>query len=199
MFKNKVVLTICLHFLSVEGDLKDVRRKILHVIILMGHFKLSPLLFFHGNWYHTIFFSLWLWREVKKRFGSNLLELGTFKWKCGDYICEPTKLWAQIRTYQLSSKICLPTNGLKTKCPYFALPLKTRDFSSSFFHPCTLCRCCCWHPVSTLLLCSSSLSSWEFVCCHQKAADFPQEEAAAVQVWTQGIIQRYCFPHILSF
>ena len=141
MFKNKVVLTICLHFLSVEGDLKDVRRKILHVIILMGHFKLSPLLFFHGNWYHTIFFSLWLWREVKKRFGSNLLELGTFKWKCGDYICEPTKLWAQIRTYQLSSKICLPTNGLKTKCPYFALPLKTRDFYSSFFHPCTLCRC----------------------------------------------------------
>ena len=135
-----IYYVICLHFLSVEGDLKDVRRKILHVIILMGHFKLSPLLFFHGNWYHTIFFSLWLWREVKKRFGSNLLELGTFKWKCGDYICEPTKLWAQIRTYQLSSKICLPTNGLKTKCPYFALPLKTRDFSSSFFHPCTLCQ-----------------------------------------------------------
>ena len=87
----------------------------------------------------------------------------------------------------------------KQKCLYFALPLKTRDFSSSFFHPCTLCRCCCWHPVSTLLLCSSSLSSWEFVCCHQKAADFPQEEAAAVQVWTHGIIQRYCFPHIFFF
>ena len=49
--KTKLFYLLCymLAFLSVEGDLKDVRRKILHVIILMGHFKLSPLLFFHGN------------------------------------------------------------------------------------------------------------------------------------------------------
>ena len=75
MFKNKVVLTICLHFLSVEGDLKDVRRKILHVIILMGHFKLSPLLFFPRKLVsHHFLFSLTLASSCRGwRNGDSLL------------------------------------------------------------------------------------------------------------------------------
>ena len=62
-----IYYVIHLHFLSVEGDLKDVRRKILHVIILMGHFKLSPLLFLPRKLIsHHFLFSLTLARSEKE-------------------------------------------------------------------------------------------------------------------------------------
>ena len=156
----------------------------------------SRMFFWKLIWRHFLF-SL-TWREVKKRFWSNLLELGTFKWKCGDYICEPTQLSDQMKTYQLSSKnnrICILFMYLSILCWlfvcwYFYLP------PPSFHHPSTHnnFQNYSYHYIATTSSSFSfSLSSREFVCWHQKAADSEQEGAAAVQVWTASIIQLCLF------